>query len=190
MIGPESTSPSSRASGARRAIWPGRDKDVVLPAAGRDDVALAHQEAIARIESTCTVVQSGPRHREPSVGDVEEQPPAPPSCLHGPNQGEVGIEVDLAIFAARGQPQINDVGVGGMLWSTASRTVPVRRSYGPAGPKGFPSDSQALSPISSDVTDISRLPLSRRTAPPLSDSGSRPRAGTGLQMSAHRSHSY
>ena len=87
-------------------------RHVGLPAHPRDGPAVAHEEAVAevlprrRVVRAHDAVEQRERHLSPTVGHVEQEPPAPPA--HRPQQIEVGPRLDQPPVIPRGPVEVGD----------------------------------------------------------------------------------
>ena len=91
-----------------RHVW-----GVMLPPAPSNSVALAHQEAIACLQRNIRrqvrgVIEIAQARPPAAVENVKEQPAVSLVLVHGLQNPEVGVEVDLSGVAARRQAQVRD----------------------------------------------------------------------------------
>ena len=111
--------------GRAHADEPGHARQVPLPAAGDDDPAALHQEAVAHVDRRVRVrprpeggpggaVEVGHRHRVAAVDHVQEKPPAALRAVHRQEDRHVRIPRDPPGRVARGQRDVGDAPVRGV----------------------------------------------------------------------------
>ena len=132
----------------------GRRRDV--PSAFQKDVALAHQESVARIAGGghvivgLAVVEEIERVGAAAVGDLVEQPAVSLGAVDRPQDLEIGRIGDGAVRVLGRQPDINDDGVAPVVGIDLAADLPADPLILPDRPEGGPPEGRGFHGLDHD----------------------------------------